>query len=113
MYTINSSKGKHMKGLTVFFIYFFIACNAYADDSDSNSSLKEIADQSSANIKKTEQFIPGEEVVTSTGKVVKVWSTEGPVKVGKAPEPFEDREKSVLPIGGVEIDVDDTRKAGF
>ncbi|MFN8388951.1 MAG: hypothetical protein U0136_01520 [Bdellovibrionota bacterium] len=47
-------------------------------------------DQSSSNFKKTKKFLPGEEVVTPTGKTVKVWSTEGPVPVSRAPQPFDD-----------------------
>lgn len=38
-------------------------------------------DQSSKNFSKTGKFLPGEEVVTSTGKKMRVWSTEGPVPV--------------------------------
>ncbi len=53
-------------------------------------------DKSSANYKKSKEFIPGEEVVTPTGKTVKVWSTKGPVEVSKAPEPFADEEKTKL-----------------
>lgn len=53
-------------------------------------------DQSSTNYKKSEDFIPGEEVITPTGKTVKVWSTKGPVKVSPVPEPFADQEKTRL-----------------
>lgn len=45
----------------------------------------------SENFHKTGRFLPGEEVVTSTGKKMRVWSTEGPVPVSRPPEPFEDR----------------------
>lgn len=51
-------------------------------------------DQSSANYNKAKDFIPGEEVITPTGKTVKVWSTKGPVEVSKAPEPFADDKKA-------------------
>ncbi len=40
-----------------------------------------VADQSSKNFPKTGRFLPGEEVVTPTGKKMRVWSTEGPVPV--------------------------------
>lgn len=51
----------------------------------------------SSNFGKTRKFIPGEEVITPTGKTVKVWSTEGPVPVSRAPRPFEDSAQSRLP----------------
>lgn len=57
---------------------------AQAGDSATNKS-----DLSSSNFKKSgERFLPGEEVVTPTGRKLKVWSSEGPVKVNPAPEPF-------------------------
>lgn len=48
--------------------------------------------------------LPGEEVVTSTGKKMKVWSTEGPVKVSPPPQPFDDPHKSTLDGVGVLVD---------
>ena len=57
--------------------------------------------------KKAEDLLPGEEVVTPTGQKIKVWSTKGPVEVDRAPEPFEDREKTV--IDGAHIVVDHNR----
>ena len=44
-------------------------------------------DQSSKNFPKTGRFLPGEEVVTPTGKKMRVWSTEGPVPVTQPPTP--------------------------
>ena len=35
-------------------------------------------------------YLPGEEVITPSGKKLKVWSTRGAVPVSKAPEPFKD-----------------------
>ena len=58
----------------------------------------------SANYQKAEKLLPGEEVVTPTGQKIKVWSTEGPVKVNKAPEPFADQEKSVADDAHIVID---------
>lgn len=57
------------------------------------------------NLSKTEHFLPGEEVVTETGKKVKVWSTRGPVKVSPPPQPFDDPRKGH--IGGANVIVDD------
>ncbi len=71
------------------------------------SSKKQPADRSSENFKKTERFLPGEEIVTPTGKTVKVWSTEGPVSVQQAPEPFEDLSERRLPTG-TNVVVDET-----
>lgn len=62
--------------------------------------------KASSNYQKTDQFLPGEEVVTPTGKKMKVWSTEGPVKVARPPEPFEDREKVVLDGSHLVIDAE-------
>ncbi len=69
----------------------------WADGSPADTEPRRPTDQSSANFNKTQRFIPGEEVITPTGKKVKVWSSEGPVPVSRAPEPFEDREKSLIP----------------
>lgn len=57
------------------------------------------------NLSKTEHFLPGEEVVTETGKKVKVWSTRGPVKVSPPPQPFDDPRKGY--IDGANIIVDE------
>ncbi len=57
-----------------------------------NTSGKE-----SSNFGKTDRFLAGEEVITPTGKKVKVWSTEGPVPVSKAPQPFQDEVDQRLP----------------
>jgi len=51
----------------------------------------------SENFDKTKRFLPGEEVVSPTGQKMKVWSTRGPVEVSPPPQPFEDREKALLP----------------
>ena len=64
----------------------------------------------SENFDKTDKFLPGEEIASPTGQKMKVWSTQGPVKVSKAPEPFEDREKTVIPNGAVVIDATDVMK---
>jgi hypothetical protein len=76
---------------------------ALADGNEPEQTPSKQVDQSSANFKKTQRFLPGEEVVTPTGQKLKVWSSEGPVPVSRAAEPFEDREKSVF-AGGVVID---------
>ncbi len=72
---------------------------------DSGSTSRP-ADVSSANYGKDKHYLPGEEVVTPTGQRLKVWSTKGPVPVSQAPQPFEDREKSVLGNVPVVVDVD-------
>lgn len=74
----------------------------------STASSKE--DLSSKNYNKSKKLLPGEEVVTPTGQKLKVWSTKGPVPVSRAPEPFEDREKSVLNDAHVVVDVDASRR---
>ena len=62
-------------------------------------------DQSSKNFPKIGRFLPGEEVVTPTGKKMRVWSTEGPVPVTQPPNPPYGAPGS-LPYG-TEIIVDD------
>jgi len=52
------------------------------------------------------KLLPGEEVTTSSGKKMKVWSTRGPVPVSRAPEPFEDREKTVINGSNIIIDAE-------
>jgi hypothetical protein len=70
------------------------------------------SDQSSANYGKDKHYLPGEEVVTPTGQRLKVWSTKGPVPVSRAPEPFEDREKSTLSNIPIVVEVDPRRPSG-
>ncbi|MCB0344692.1 MAG: hypothetical protein KDD66_06230 [Bdellovibrionales bacterium] len=69
----------------ILFAVPLVLCLSTPAFADSSEESKE-----SSNFKKTERFLPGEEVVTPTGKKMKVWSTEGPVPVSKAPEPFDD-----------------------
>jgi hypothetical protein len=83
---------------------FSFADSEESGPQDPNAAPKKQVDQSSANFNKTERFLPGEEVITPTGKKLKVWSSAGPVPVSRAPDPFEDREKTVLPSGGVIVD---------
>ncbi|MCB0359074.1 MAG: hypothetical protein KDD44_05550 [Bdellovibrionales bacterium] len=69
--------------------------------------------QASENYSKTEQFLPGEEVVTPTGQRMRVWSTRGPVRVSPPPQPFDDPEKQSLSGSGVLVDErNDVRKEG-
>jgi hypothetical protein len=83
-----------------------------ATSADSETAKRKVmpVDQSSENFKKTEDFLPGEEVVSTTGKKVKVWSTKGPVPVSRAPEPFEDRDKTVLDGSHLVIDAEELRR---
>lgn len=79
--------------------------------SEPASAPSATADQSSANFGKTGRFLPGEEVVTPTGKKMKVWSTEGPVSVSPPPEPFEDRVERRLPDNThVVVDTEEIRR---
>ncbi len=90
-----------MKKLFVLFVLLSVS-KVFADSEfqvDAPNTVKTDTvnqDNSSANFHKTKEFLPGEEVVTTTGKKVKVWSTEGAVKVNKAPEPFRDREREKI-----------------
>jgi len=68
------------------------------------------ADESSENYKKSEKFLPGEEVVTPTGQKLRVWSTEGPVPVSPPPEPFEAPEERQIEVNELEIKVGDQRR---
>lgn len=49
---------------------------------------------------------PGKVIKTEEGKIVKVWTTKGPVAVSQAPQPFQDRDQSALPAGGVLLNID-------
>lgn len=71
---------------------------------------KASGEKASSNYSKADGFLPGEEVVTPTGKKMKVWSTEGPVEVARPPEPFEDREKTVLDGSHIVIDAESVIK---
>ena len=58
----------------------------------------------SANFGKSNEYLPGEEVVSPTGQKLKIWSTRGPVPVSQAPAPFDDREKTLLNNSNVVVD---------
>ena len=62
--------------------------------------------QPSENYRKEDSFLPGEEVRTPTGQKLKIWSTEGPVPVSRAPEPFASPQP---PIEGVGVVIDGRR----
>jgi hypothetical protein len=64
-----------------------------------------IADDNVHNLQST-QRIPGQEVVTSEGRKARVWSTEGPVPVSQAPEPFAAKDQGI-PASNVEIVVEE------
>ena len=53
------------------------------------------------------ELLPGEQVTTPSGQKMKVWSTAGPVKVERAPEPFDDERKTLLNDANIDIDVED------
>ncbi len=103
-----------MKTNTLLFLSLFLTTSIAVADGEKDRwdvPAEAKADQRSPNYDKTEQFLPGEEVVSPTGQKMKVWSTKGPVPVSRAPEPFEDREKSLLPEGGVVVDADRLRRS--
>lgn len=64
-------------------------------------------DQSSSNFNKTGRYLPGEEVVTPTGKKVKIWSTEGPVPVNPPAQQYGDQAGWGSFSPNVIIDTDD------
>ncbi len=76
---------------------FLVFTNAVPVSADSANNSEE-----SSNYDKADKLLPGEEVVTPTGKKMKVWTTEGPVPVSKAPEPYEDERD----INGVPVIID-------
>jgi|GEM_PF-5719734 len=69
---------------------------ATADDAPLVAQPKAAADEHSRptpsesnSYQKSDKFLAGEEVHTSTGQKIKIWSTEGPVKVSPPPKPFD------------------------
>lgn len=78
-----------------------VAGSAQADSGNADTN-----NPASGNYEKAEKLLPGEEVVTPTGQKMKVWSTEGPVNVDRAPEPFEDPNDQ---IGDVDVVIDGRR----
>ena len=59
-----------------------------------------------ASDQKSQNLLPGEQVTTSSGKKMKVWSTNGPVDVDRAPEPFEDKQKSLIDGNDLNIEIE-------
>lgn len=76
-----------LKLIRIFALLILLSTSAYADGKEAENSNKVSSDT-----------VPGQEVITPTGKKVKFWSTKGPVEVSKAPDPFSDPEKAKLPV---------------
>jgi len=73
---------------------------ALADgEQQTDRDAADVKSKESSNYQKAKDFIPGEDVVTPTGKKVKVWSTKGPVDVDRAPQPFDDPAHAQIPPG--------------
>ena len=83
---------------------FVTAGDAVADGGTSETQPK-TPSQASENYYKTDKFLPGEEVVSTTGKKMKVWSTTGPVAVSSPLKPFDDPNQQ---INGSNIIIDGT-----
>ncbi len=91
-----------MRRLLITLVLGLIPITALAD-----SAPDATAPQESGNYDKTgKQLMPGEEIVTPTGKKMRVWNTAGPVPVQRAPEPFQKTpQEQGLPNGlGVIVD---------
>lgn len=74
-----------------------------------SAQLEEVpSDKRSGNYDKAQKLLPGETVVTPTGQRIKVWSTQGPVEVSPAPEPFA-KPNGGLP-DGVGVITDERRR---
>jgi hypothetical protein len=60
-----------------------------------NSEAGPSGAEESGNVKETgDKLLPGEEVVTPTGKKMRLWDTTGPVPVASVPpEPFGQRHR--------------------
>lgn len=71
-------------------VWLLLPSVAAAQTSGIPQSEDASADYPSANYPKAEKLLPGEKVITPTGQKIKVWSTEGPVPVSRAPEPFDE-----------------------
>ena len=89
-----------MAKLWVVIALLLLVSNAKGDGENSSAAPAAKPGLESSNYDKTEdRFLPGEEVVTPTGKKMKVWSARGPVRVSPPPQPFDDPEKQRLPDG--------------
>ncbi len=89
-----------MKTNTLLFLSLFLTTSIAVADGEKDRwdvPAEAKADQRSPNYDKTEQFLPGEEVVSPTGQKMKVWSTKGPVPVSRAPEPLRTAKRVCCP----------------
>jgi hypothetical protein len=85
---------------------FFVLCFPIISLADSfEVPTAQIETKESANYNKSDKFLPGEEVVTPTGQKMKVWTTEGPVKVSPPPQPFQAPEEQ-RPTKGTSVLID-------
>ena len=86
-------------------IFFYVlvlligSTSVYAEESNDSSQVRQ-----------PREILPGEEVTTSSGKKVDVWTTKGPVPVSKAPEPFEDESEKSLQGVPIIVDADGKRR---
>lgn len=94
---------------SIILILLFIPIGAYAEDSFvAENQRLQATETVQDKAETTRRYLPGEEVVTPTGKKVKVWSTEGPVSVSPAPEPFQ--QKPDANLSGTQIIIDAERR---
>ena len=80
-------------------IFFTTPLLAEEPKTSPNPQDPNISEKSESYDKSEDRFLPGEEVVTSTGQKMKVWSTKGQLHVSPPPKPFEDPSAQRLPSG--------------
>lgn len=91
-----------MKKLFTITLYLFLTTSLYAEESKVNEGDTPNKDVS----------YPGEVGRDSEGTKIKRWSTEGPVKVAPAPQPFDNPSKQQLPQGAfINVNPNDVNRA--
>ncbi len=100
-----------LAAVALFYIDFVLADGSLVKDKEERCCETGCAPSSLSNDgNRLPRVLPGEEVETASGKRMKVWTTEGPVAVAPAPEPFRLPRHELNPEN-LQIYVDDDPRA--
>jgi hypothetical protein len=100
------SSNRTVLSLTLLVVPFFLPMSARADAPDSGFAYDDVKPNSGGS--GDQDYLPGEQVTTQSGKKMRVWSTRGPVPVNQQPPaaPQLNDGSQQLPVG-TSIIVDD------
>lgn len=89
-------------------LFVFVVSSVAVADNDEIQPEKKPRAGSENYYKPQKELLPGEEVITPSGKKIKVWSTQGGVETSRPPDPFANSTNP--PIGGLIVDYNSSKR---